>query len=143
MASSKDQRRQRRLFQRVDAGVSLPRESLAQRTNQRCIQQQLADGETDRHAADREWVAGPKDPQSGEMDVAADRKGEQIHLVPQLAHRLEHLAERDRGAAVLVERLWSDREDPARGDLSGAGEPPCTGRSPLAGRITLGRVIAP
>ena len=31
MASSKDQRRPRRLFQRVDAGVSLPRESLAQR----------------------------------------------------------------------------------------------------------------
>ena len=67
------------------------------------------------------------------VDVAADRKGEQIHLVPHLARRLEHLAERDGGAAVLVERLRGDHEDPARSDPSGAGEPPCTG--PFATRL--------
>src|SRR5688572_113147 len=66
------------------------------------------------------------------MYLATDRKGEQVDLISQLARRLEYLSQRDGGAAVLVERLGRDRQDAARGDVTGAGEAPRTG--PIAAR---------
>jgi hypothetical protein len=48
-------------------------------------------------------------------------EGEQIHPIAELAEGLEHLAERDRGAPILIEGLGSDDENLPVADASYLG----------------------
>ena len=75
------------------------------------VENDFPQGQPDRHALVPERVGRPEDPKAGNRHVGADRVGDEVHRTSELAQRPEHLAQGDRGAPVLIERLWSDHQN--------------------------------
>ena len=133
MAASEHRGREGRLFHRVNAAVARRVDHPMQRPHQRHIEDHLAEGEADRHAAEAEWVGRPQNAQARNVDVVPDRKRQQVDGTPKLAQRLEDLADGDGSSPVLVERLGSHDQNAATGDF----------RVTVTGRVVAGSKMVP
>ena len=118
VAAGEQRGREGGLLDRVDAavarGVDEPRRSAH---IERHVEDDLPEGQADRHALEPEGVGRPEDAQARNGDVRPDREGQEVNGTPELAQRLEDLADGDRGSPVLVKRLRSHDQNAATGDF--------------------------
>ena len=81
---------------------------------QREVADDLAQREADRHVAHERHRRRAKHAHASQLRIFADVVGENVDAVAGRLQRLEQQPRRDRRAALLIERLWSDDEDAHR-----------------------------
>ena len=105
--------KERRFLYRVDTGVLPLSELPAECGAQRQIEQEFLAGESDGNGADVEWIRRSHNAEPRDLHVDADREGQHVYGVSELAERLQNLADCDGGSTILIKRLRRYNENPA------------------------------
>jgi hypothetical protein len=99
----------------MNAGVCTSTKARTERDGERDIQQNLLQREAYGHVLDTQWVRSPDQPHTGYLDIVANRIGEEIDRVSELAQTLNHLTNRYRSAPILIEWLGCNEQHTAIG----------------------------